>query len=137
MDCRVTPSQFSFGRLNVLGVGVSALNLQLATAAIEDWIGAGQREYVCVTGVHGIIESRRDPAVRAIHNAAGLVVPDGMPLVWLARRRGLKMLEPAHHSDSTKRDLRAGSASAMEKRRMAARFSSFGAGDNGRDGHGG
>lgn len=33
----------------------------------------------------------------------------------LARRRGLKMLEPAHHSDSTKRDLRAGSASAMEK----------------------
>ena len=55
----------------------------------------------------------------------------------LARRRGLKMLEPAHHSDSTKRDLRAGSASAMEKRRMAARFSSFGAGDNGRDGHGG
>jgi N-acetylglucosaminyldiphosphoundecaprenol N-acetyl-beta-D-mannosaminyltransferase len=88
MDCRVTPSQFPFSRLNVLGVGVSALNLQLATAAIEDWISAGQREYVCVTGVHGIIESRRDPAVRAVHNAAGLVVPDGMPLVWLLRLAG-------------------------------------------------
>jgi N-acetylglucosaminyldiphosphoundecaprenol N-acetyl-beta-D-mannosaminyltransferase len=88
MDCRVTPNQFPFSRLNVLGVGVSALNLQLATAAIEDWIGAGQREYVCVTGVHGIIESRRDPAVRAVHNAAGLVVPDGMPLVWLLRLAG-------------------------------------------------
>ena len=76
------------GRLNVLGIGVSALNLSLATNAIEGWIRAGRREYVCVTGVHGIIESRRVTGVRAIHNTAGLVVPDGMPLVWLLRLAG-------------------------------------------------
>jgi N-acetylglucosaminyldiphosphoundecaprenol N-acetyl-beta-D-mannosaminyltransferase len=42
-------------RLNVLGVGVSALNLRVAADTIESWIRAGRREYVCVTGVHGII----------------------------------------------------------------------------------
>jgi len=75
-------------RLNVLGVGVSALNLSLAGDIIDGWIRADRREYVCITGVHGIIESRRDPPVRAIHNAAGLVTPDGMPLVWLLRLAG-------------------------------------------------
>jgi N-acetylglucosaminyldiphosphoundecaprenol N-acetyl-beta-D-mannosaminyltransferase len=75
-------------RLNVLGVGVSALNLDIAADTIEAWIRAGRREYVCVTGVHGVVESRRDPAIRAIHNAAGLVTPDGMPLVWLLHVAG-------------------------------------------------
>src|SRR5712671_1609159 len=75
-------------RLNILGVEVSAFNLPLAADTIEAWIRADRRDYVCVTGVHGIIESRRDPTVRAIHNAAGLVVPDGMPLVWLLRLAG-------------------------------------------------
>jgi N-acetylglucosaminyldiphosphoundecaprenol N-acetyl-beta-D-mannosaminyltransferase len=69
---------------------VSALNLPLAAAIIEGWLYADRRDYVCVTGVHGIIESRRDPAVRAIHNAAGLVTPDGMPLVWLLRLAGYR-----------------------------------------------
>jgi N-acetylglucosaminyldiphosphoundecaprenol N-acetyl-beta-D-mannosaminyltransferase len=77
-------------RVNVLGVGVSALNLPLAAAMIERWLYADRRDYVCVTGVHGIIESRRNPAVRAIHNAAGLVTPDGMPLVWLVRLAGYR-----------------------------------------------
>jgi N-acetylglucosaminyldiphosphoundecaprenol N-acetyl-beta-D-mannosaminyltransferase len=75
-------------RVNVLGVGVNVLNLELAAATIEGWLRDGRREYVCVTGVHGVVESRRDPRVRHIHNAAGLVTPDGMPLVWLLRRAG-------------------------------------------------
>jgi N-acetylglucosaminyldiphosphoundecaprenol N-acetyl-beta-D-mannosaminyltransferase len=75
-------------RLNVLGVGVSNLNPTLAIDTIEGWARAGRREYVCVTGVHGVVESRRDPRVRAFHNGAGLVTPDGMPLVWLLRLAG-------------------------------------------------
>lgn len=34
------------------------------------------------------MESRRDPDLRRIHNRAGLVTPDGMPLVWLCRSAG-------------------------------------------------
>ncbi len=75
-------------RVNVLGVGVGAINMELAVATFDSWIKERQRQYVCVTGVHGVMESQRDPELRRIHNAAGLVTPDGMPLVWLGRLRG-------------------------------------------------
>ena len=75
-------------RVNILGVGISAINMALALKTIDAWIENGDRQYVCVTGVHGVMESRRDEAVRQIHNRAGMVTPDGMPLVWLSRLNG-------------------------------------------------
>jgi len=36
------------------------------------------------------MESQRDETLRQIHNSAGLVVPDGMPLVWLSRLAGAR-----------------------------------------------
>jgi N-acetylglucosaminyldiphosphoundecaprenol N-acetyl-beta-D-mannosaminyltransferase len=77
-------------RLNVLGVGVSAINLSRAVSIVDGWIASGRREYVCVTGVHGVMESRRDSRIREIHNKSGLVTPDGMPLVWLLRNAGCR-----------------------------------------------
>ena len=74
--------------MNVLGVGVSAITMTDALSRIDWWITSRANQYICVTGVHGVMESQRDPALRAIHNRAGLVTPDGMPLVWLARLRG-------------------------------------------------
>jgi N-acetylglucosaminyldiphosphoundecaprenol N-acetyl-beta-D-mannosaminyltransferase len=75
-------------RINILGVGVSAINTSMTLDTVDEWILRDEPHYVCVTGVHGIMESYRQEAVRYIHNAAGLVVPDGMPLVWLSRLKG-------------------------------------------------
>ena len=50
--------------LNVLGIGVSAVNLDIAVDTIDQWIAEGQREYVCVSGVHGVMESQRDTELR-------------------------------------------------------------------------
>jgi N-acetylglucosaminyldiphosphoundecaprenol N-acetyl-beta-D-mannosaminyltransferase len=75
-------------RVDILGVEVSAIDLSMAVANVERWIASRDRQYVCVTGVHGVMESYRDAALRSIHNRAGMVTPDGMPLVWLCRRFG-------------------------------------------------
>ena len=75
-------------RVDVLGVQVSAINLDRALAVFEDRIHRRVPAYVCVTGVHGVMESQDDEALREIHNRADLVTPDGMPLVWLSRRAG-------------------------------------------------
>jgi N-acetylglucosaminyldiphosphoundecaprenol N-acetyl-beta-D-mannosaminyltransferase len=83
-----TSSRRSVPRVDILGVGVSAINMDDALEVIDGWITAGVRHYVCITGVHGVMESQRDEALRRIHNSAGLVTPDGMPLVWLSRWRG-------------------------------------------------
>nr|HID14252.1 glycosyltransferase [Anaerolineae bacterium] len=86
-------------RVNVLGVGVSAVNMAITLETIEDWIARREPHYVCVTGVHGVMESQRDPEVRRIHNASGLTTPDGMPLVWLSRLRGRRHVERVYGPD--------------------------------------
>ena len=75
-------------RVNILGVNVSAITIDDAVAGIDTWIRTRAPHYVCITGVHGLMESQRDPALREIHNNAGLVTPDGMPLVWMSHLLG-------------------------------------------------
>jgi N-acetylglucosaminyldiphosphoundecaprenol N-acetyl-beta-D-mannosaminyltransferase len=86
-------------RTNVLGVEVSAINMMMALSTIEEWIARRESHYVCVTGVHGVMESWRDEELRRIHNAAGLVTPDGMPLVWLSRLMGFHHVERVYGPD--------------------------------------
>jgi N-acetylglucosaminyldiphosphoundecaprenol N-acetyl-beta-D-mannosaminyltransferase len=75
-------------RVNVLGVGVSVLNLETALAAIADALRARRKGYICVTGVHGVMEAQNDPAFRKILNTAFLCTPDGMPMVWMGKLNG-------------------------------------------------
>ncbi|MFZ0039606.1 MAG: WecB/TagA/CpsF family glycosyltransferase [Candidatus Acidiferrales bacterium] len=73
----------------VVGVRVDAIQLPEAVAQIERWIESRETgKYVAITGMHGVAESRQDARFRDILNQAGLVVPDGMPLVWLGRWHG-------------------------------------------------
>jgi N-acetylglucosaminyldiphosphoundecaprenol N-acetyl-beta-D-mannosaminyltransferase len=75
-------------RVDVLGVGISAVNPATALDTIAGWIERREPHYVCVTGVHGVMESQRDAELRRIHNRSGLTVPDGMPMVWAGHRAG-------------------------------------------------
>lgn len=75
-------------RVDILGVGVSAIDMGMAVDEIGRSIDKSERSYVCVTGVHGVMELQRDPELKAIHNGSGLTTPDGMPLVWLGRHAG-------------------------------------------------
>ncbi|MER5178801.1 WecB/TagA/CpsF family glycosyltransferase [Streptomyces sp. NPDC002896] len=86
-------------RVDVLGVGISAVTPDTALDEIARWIETGDRTYVCVTGVHGVMESRRDPALRRIHNASGLTVPDGMPMVWAGHRAGAAWMRRVYGPD--------------------------------------
>lgn len=74
---------------HVVGVRVHAIQLDGAVAQIERLIESRETgRYVAVTGMHGIAESRQDACFREILNKAALVVPDGMPLLWLGRWHG-------------------------------------------------
>jgi N-acetylglucosaminyldiphosphoundecaprenol N-acetyl-beta-D-mannosaminyltransferase len=76
------------GRVDILGVGISAISLDGAVAEIMRWIAAREQHYVCVTNVHTVMECQRDATLLRIHNESGLTTPDGMPLVWCAKRAG-------------------------------------------------
>jgi N-acetylglucosaminyldiphosphoundecaprenol N-acetyl-beta-D-mannosaminyltransferase len=79
----------SIPSFRVLGVRVNAVQIPDIIPVIEGWVrDRDTTHYVAVTGMHGVAESRNDPRFREILNAAGLVIPDGMPLVWLGRLQG-------------------------------------------------
>lgn len=73
---------------DVLGVHISALNMRQAVETVEGWIENRHQEYVCISTVHGVMECQDDEHLRFIYNHAGLVTPDGMPLVWLSHKAG-------------------------------------------------
>jgi N-acetylglucosaminyldiphosphoundecaprenol N-acetyl-beta-D-mannosaminyltransferase len=68
-------------------------------AEIERWVDEGERHYVCVTGVHGVMESQRDPRLKTIHNRSGLTTPDGMPMVWAGRWAGAQHISRVYGPD--------------------------------------
>jgi len=79
-------------RANVLGVGVHAVNLPLAAEMLETAVESGYGGYVCVTGIHGVMEAQRNPQFKTILDNAMLVVPDGVPTVWVGRWEGYKSM---------------------------------------------
>jgi N-acetylglucosaminyldiphosphoundecaprenol N-acetyl-beta-D-mannosaminyltransferase len=75
-------------RVNVLGVGISVLNLQTALDAIANAVRERRKGYICVTGVHGVMEAQENATFRKILNEAFLCTPDGMPMVWAGKLNG-------------------------------------------------
>ncbi|WP_025274487.1 WecB/TagA/CpsF family glycosyltransferase [Haloglycomyces albus] len=86
-------------RVDVLGVGVSTVNQDMALSEVTRWINTGERQYVCVTGVHGVMESQRDRRLREIHNDSGLTTPDGMPMVWAGHKAGAPWMDRVYGPD--------------------------------------
>jgi N-acetylglucosaminyldiphosphoundecaprenol N-acetyl-beta-D-mannosaminyltransferase len=80
-------------RANVLGVPISALTMDQALQTIHRWIVDRERNFVCTLDVHALMEGRSAPDLRQIYRQAGMVAADGMPLVWLLRRRGHRAAE--------------------------------------------
>ena len=86
-------------RVNVLGAGISALNLRSAVDAIADAIRSRRKGYICVTGVHGVMEAQTDASFRAILNGAFLCTPDGMPMVWAGKLQGHRSMSRVYGPD--------------------------------------
>jgi N-acetylglucosaminyldiphosphoundecaprenol N-acetyl-beta-D-mannosaminyltransferase len=86
-------------RVDILGIGVNATTVAETLREIEGWIARRDPHYVCVTGMHGVMESQRDEQLRRVHNAAGMVTPDGMSLVWLCRIKGQSRVRRVYGPD--------------------------------------
>jgi N-acetylglucosaminyldiphosphoundecaprenol N-acetyl-beta-D-mannosaminyltransferase len=81
---------------------VDAVSYETASRAIFERIEAGETGYVCVANVHMVMEAHDDPAFAAAVNAATLVVPDGMPLVWALRVLGVRGAAHVRGADLTR-----------------------------------
>lgn len=76
---------------SILGMKVDATSYLHATATICEWAKRQESKYVCVAPVSSVMEAYDSDSFRYVVNNAGLVTPDGMPVVW-----GLKLLGQRH-----------------------------------------
>jgi len=86
-------------RFRVAGVPINAVNMDLACAEIERRCRTGEGGYCIFRDMNGIVGSHDDPALLHAHENAALVTPDGMPLVWLARLKGLEWVRRVYGPD--------------------------------------
>jgi len=79
----------SFPSYSTLGVRVDAVQIPDVIEQMQQWIDRREAcRWIAVTGMHGVMEAQHNSAFKAELNGADLVVPDGMPLVWLGRLNG-------------------------------------------------
>ncbi|MBB6253707.1 WecB/TagA/CpsF family glycosyltransferase [Nitrospirillum iridis] len=72
----------------ILGLPVHMTNLRQAADVAEAMIRTGRRGYFCHVDARSVLAAHDEPGVHAAMSGATLVCPDGMPMVWLGRRRG-------------------------------------------------
>ncbi len=89
----------SVSKANILGVGVNVLTLDLACRHIADWIERKNKTYVCVATVSTIVDCQEDKRYKEVVNGAGMITPDGMPLVWVATWQGIKGIKRTYGPD--------------------------------------
>jgi N-acetylglucosaminyldiphosphoundecaprenol N-acetyl-beta-D-mannosaminyltransferase len=73
----------------ILGMRVDATSYASAAEEILQRAELGRGGMVCVSTVHMVMEGQDDPAFQKIVNAADLVTPDGVALVWALRWLGV------------------------------------------------
>ena len=78
---------------NVLGIGVHAVDMEQSVERMMRAVATRQKCYICLVGVHGIMEARRNADLRKIVAHALLVLPDGMPTVWMGHWQGLSNMQ--------------------------------------------
>jgi N-acetylglucosaminyldiphosphoundecaprenol N-acetyl-beta-D-mannosaminyltransferase len=95
----VAKPDFLHDHADVLGVRVSAINLSMAVTMANRWIAAEESGYICVTGVHGVMEAQSDSEFRSILNSAFLNTPDGMPMSWVGHLQGFSQMDRVYGPD--------------------------------------
>lgn len=95
----------------ILGVRVNAVQIPGVISRIEKWIALRDVcRYITVTDMHSLMQAHRSSTFKAVLQGAALTVPDGFPLVWLARRKGFPLRRRVYGPELMERFCQATSA---------------------------
>lgn len=100
-------------RRTILGIGVDATSYEDATTRVIGWASRGESRYVCLGVVASLMEARESVKYRETLEAADLVTPDGMPLVWMLRGLGARPASRVYGPDLTLAVLSAAQAAGL------------------------
>lgn len=85
--------------VGILGTPVDILNMEEVLARMERFIAERGFHQVATANTDFVINALADPELRSILQAADLVTPDGMPIVWASRLLGAPLPERVTGAD--------------------------------------
>lgn len=74
--------------VRVVSLNTDVLDHDLAVERVADLVRKGDGGYVCFSTVHMVMEAHDSPDFAAKVNGADMIVPDGMPIVWMQKVTG-------------------------------------------------
>lgn len=83
----------------LLNTHVNNLTIDEAVAGIGTFIAEKKKAYVVAINVDVVIKMEDDPYLKKITDEADMVLVDGAPLVWIAKRHGHPVKEKVSGSD--------------------------------------
>ncbi|MGD9562118.1 MAG: WecB/TagA/CpsF family glycosyltransferase [Pyrinomonadaceae bacterium] len=86
-------------RYRVVSLDIDVVSHRSAVERVVDLAESGSGSYVCFATVHMIMESHDSRGFAARVNAADMIVPDGMPTVWMQRLQEAEKPERVRAND--------------------------------------
>lgn len=86
-------------KASLAGISFDNLTMDETLSQIEAYITAGQRAHVIPVNVNVAVKADQDPGLARAIEGAELVLADGQPLIWLARRFASPLKEKVSGSD--------------------------------------
>lgn len=78
-------------RYSVLGIPIAVTSLNGTATLINKWAEDKVGRFIGVRDVASLMVMQADESLVELSNAAAMNIPDGMPLVWIGKHRGLNV----------------------------------------------
>ncbi|MEZ4670966.1 MAG: WecB/TagA/CpsF family glycosyltransferase [Anaerolineae bacterium] len=86
-------------KCSILGVQTDAQTFDDAVTTLTRWAGDSTPRYICTCPVYTVMMCYENLPVMQAINGADMVTADGMPVVWVQRRRGVEQAERVYGPD--------------------------------------
>ena len=80
-------------KVDVIGTPLAVVNYETALAEVLQLAREPRATAIAAANTHLVAEARQTPSFQEVIRQFDLILPDGMPLIWSMRRRGVPVLD--------------------------------------------
>jgi len=75
-------------KVKIINYLITPIKKETFINTLEDFIKTKKKTFICVSAVHGSVESLYNRKYKISHDKAGIAVPDGRPIYWALKLLG-------------------------------------------------
>jgi len=83
----------SASQVDIMGIGFNNLTMEETIEKVEQLINAQKPSMIFTLNVHRTVSAIQNRSIKEIYDIADIILPDGVPLVWISRILGNPLKE--------------------------------------------